>query len=603
MGSASFSVTGPTRETFLRAERGRAIDLQERGQLAEAAAHNCRGLALKEMGHLEDALSSFDCALALKPDFVEAHLNHGAALHDLKRFSEAIASYDRVIALRPDFASAHNNRALVLRETGRLEDALVNCGRAIALKPDYAEAFYNRGLILRDLGRLEAALASFDRASTLGLKDVDLYCDRGGVLRELRQFEAAVESYGLALALRPDCVRALNDRGLALHELERLDESFADLDRAVALRRDFWQAHNNRGGLLRDLGRVEEAVASYDKTLALNPDFVEALSNRGQCKLALAKFAEGWADYENRCRVHDYEIPRRAGITLDQLSLSPQRRDVQGKRVLVIAEQGVGDEIMFSSMLGDLAGDAQSVSLECDARLATLFARSVPFASIVPRKTPASWKAEDYDCLLPAGSMGTLYRNTLADFPQRERYLAVGESIVEKWRERLSSLGAGLKVGISWKGGIVLTHSSRRSIPLENWAPILGQKDVHFVSLQYGNAKADVDQASALFSRPITRFAAGEIDDFDQLAGLVSALDLVITVQTTLVHLSGAIGRQCWVMVPKAAEWRYGTGGRSMPWYRSVELYRQRTRGDWRDVIGRVAADLAARKQGESHEA
>jgi tetratricopeptide (TPR) repeat protein len=567
------SATTSDGSALLRDKLGQALNFHQRGQFGQAE-------------------TAYRSALKLDPSCFEAMHGLGLLLHELRRCAESISIHTGAIAARPDFAGVYNNRALVFRDVGRLDDALADCEQAIALNPEFSEAFYNRGLILRDLKRLEAALASFDRANALGINTAELFCDRGGVLRELGRLGQAIASFDRAIALQPDCYRAFNDRGLAFHELDRLDAALADLDRALFLKPDFTEAHNNRGNVTRDLGRAEEAVESYDRAIGFRPDYAEALTNRGQCRLSLGRMDDGWADYEHRCKVPLSEICRRADIVPERLLLWPTRSDVRDRRVLVVAEQGVGDELMFAGMVNDLAQDARTVTLECNPRLASLFARSFPNAAILPRKTPADWNAENYDCLLPAGSLGHLYRRSLAEFPERERYLMVNPAAAACWKDSLAGLGTGLKVGISWRGGTPSTNAHRRSTSLALWRPILEQTGVHFVSLQYGDAEREIAAAGMLFPGAITRLASREIDDFDQLAGLVSALDLVVTVQTALVHLCGATGQRCLVMVPYAAEWRYGTKGSSMPWYRSVELFRQEAAGRWREPIGGIAAQL-----------
>jgi hypothetical protein len=250
---------------------------------------------------------------------------------------------------------------------------------------------------------------------------------------------------------------------------------------------------------------------------------------------------------------------------------------------------------MFASMIPDLVADAGEVVLECDRRLAGLFERSFPGVSVIDRGSVSPEHLEGFDHVVPAGSLGRLYRNSLAEFPARSSYLKPDDAIVAKWKSRLATLGPGLKIGISWKGGSERTRRQARSIPLELWRPILELDGVRFVSLQYGDVKAEIDRANETLSCPIAQFAPEEIDDFDALAGLIGALDLVISVQTAVVHLSGSIGQPCWVMVPQVAEWRYGAEGDRMPWYSSVELYRQQNRGDWEETIAQLVERLSRR--------
>ncbi len=370
-----------------------------------------------------------------------------------------------------------------------------------------------------------------------------------------------------------------------------MEDALAASDRALALQPRQAEADNTRGKALRDLRRFDESLAGFDRAIALRPDYHDAFYNRGLTHLLLGDFAKGWPDAEHRWHTADY-----AGG--QALAFSATREGLKGRRVLVLAEQGVGDEIMFASILPDLARDAAQVTLECDPRLMGLFARSFAGVALVPRRTPPAYDAAAFDAVIPAGSLGRLYRKDAADFPAMP-FLTPDPQIIEGWKARLTPLGDGLKIGISWRGGTDRTRRGARSIPLEDWAPLLSLPDARCVSLQYGDVADEIARANRGLARPIVNFEPAEIDDFDRLAGLVSALDLVVTVQTTLVHLCGAIGKPCRVFVPYIPEWRYGTRGGGMAWYGTVALYRQAVPGRWDETMARVISDL----KGESRHA
>ncbi|HYK79482.1 MAG TPA: tetratricopeptide repeat protein [Micropepsaceae bacterium] len=494
---------------------------------------------------------------------VQSEFNKALVLHQLGQLAEAERAYRAILKSYHRHFDAAHLLGLILLQSGQAEAAERQLGRALSFvpketnNPNVAEAYNNRGLALMKLRRVEEALASFDRG----------------------------------IVVKPDHIDVLANRGAALQELGRADEALATLDAVIAMQPRLAAVHNNRGKALSDLRRFEEALATFDRAIALQPDYPEAFQNRGLTQLLLGEFAQGWEGSEHRWRTPDFQ-------NSGQLALWVKRGDLQNKRVLVVAEQGVGDEIMFASVIPDLVRDAKSVTLECDPRLSGLFARSFPGVGIIDRKLPAVWKASDFDLLLPAGSLGRLYRNAREDFPVRKSYLIPNPEITAKWKARLSNLGGDLKIGISWKGGTEKTRRQARSIPLELWQPLFAIKGVSFISLQYGTVKDEIAAANRLLSRPITCFEPREIDDFDQLAGLVSSLDLIITVQTTLVHLSGAIGQACRVLVPSTPEWRYGLKDNHMAWYSSVRLYRQAKPAEWGETIDRVAADLKSLSEG-----
>jgi tetratricopeptide (TPR) repeat protein len=290
-------------------------------QPADAAALSNLGLAQASLHRPEEALASFDRALALKPDLVGALNNRGAALRDLARPEEALASFDRALALQPDYAEALNNRGAALGDLRRTEEALASFERALALKPDYVEALNNRGVALRDLGRTEEALASFERALALEPDHVEALNNRGAALRDLARPEEALASFDRAIALRPDCSEALNYRGVALRVLARFEEALASYDRAIALRPDHVEALNNRGNALRDLHRAEEALASFDRAIALRPDFAPAHANRSNALLDLDRAEEALASCDKAIALKpDYAIAHdNKGLILREL--------------------------------------------------------------------------------------------------------------------------------------------------------------------------------------------------------------------------------------------------------------------------------------------
>jgi protein O-GlcNAc transferase len=263
-----------------------------------ALAYLNRGNALKDLRRLDDALSCYNKAVALKSNLVDAHSNRSIVLYYLKRLDEALSSYDRTIALKPDHAEAYNNRGIVLFELNRLEDALVSCEKAVALKPDYAEAYCNRGNTFYALKRLGEALASYDRAVALRPNLVDAHCNRGNTLHDLGRIEEALASCDKAIALNPNYPAAHNNRGKALYSLKRLDDAMASYDKAIALWPDLAEAHGNRAKALYDLGRLQEALVSCDKAIALKPDIAGVWSGRGGVLHDLGRLDDAFASYE-----------------------------------------------------------------------------------------------------------------------------------------------------------------------------------------------------------------------------------------------------------------------------------------------------------------
>jgi len=372
-----------------------------------------------------------------------------------------------------------------------------------------------------------------------------------------------------------------------LHDPERALECF---EVARRMRADDAELYDFRGSMVQELGRLQEAFADFDRALALRPDFPLARFHRAMARLLAGDFERGWEDYELR-RLSADHAPAAAAVP--RWDGSP----LAGRRILVAREQGLGDEIMFASMLPELIAAGAHCVVECDPRLLATFKRSFPDASIfgtLPGGGLPQWiPPASVDVTIEAGSLPRLLRPSAADFPRHDGYLCAEPQRVEQWRQRLAGIGPGLTVGLAWTGGVRRTRRELRSLSLERLLPLLQVPGVRFVSLQYtADARDGIDEFRARHGIEIHHWSDA-IDDYDQTAALVGALDLVVSVCTSVVHLGGALGRPVWVLAPVSPEWRYGFTGETMPWYPSVRLFRQTDYGDWAPVIARAALELA----------
>lgn len=380
--------------------------------------------------------------------------------------------------------------------------------------------------------------------------------------------------------------------GRAYQKLHEPERALACFEAALRLRADDAELYDFRGSMVQELGRLPEAFADFERALVLRPDFPLALFHRAMARLLAGDFERGWDDYELR-RLSADQAQATAGLPRWDGS-APEKRTL-----LITREQGLGDEIMFASILPQLLAQAGRCILECDPRLVALFRRSFPGATIFGTEPggglPPSIARSSIDAVIEAGSLPGMYRRRLADFPRHQGYLRADADAVSRWRARLAALGPGLKVGLSWTGGVQRTRRALRSLSLEQLLPLLRTRGARFVSLQYtADARSDVEALRARHGIEVTHWPEA-IDDYDQTAALVCALDLTVSVCTSLVHLCGALGRPAWVLAPLSPEWRYGASGESMPWYPSVRLFRQTAYAQWTPVIDQVARELAAR--------
>lgn len=594
---------------------------------SEPSAYGNLGNALNALHRYAEALEASDRAIALAPGFAQGHGNRAQALSQLGRLEDAAAAYGQAAALRPT-PQAHFNLAVVLRDLGRLEAALEACDQAIALKPDYVEALRSRGVILSDLERPDEALESLDRAIALRPDFAQAWCDRGVALRKLDRAADALASQDEALRLQPENIEALCGRISPLRELHRVEEALAAADHAIAIRPDYAQAHNVRGVVLYDLGRWDEALESYDRALALDPDNAKALSNRGvvlyelrrfdeamdsydraialqpnladaqhnqsMCRLMLGDMEAGWAQYEWRWRISEILHERRAGDAPSWLG----REDLSGKTIVLWAEQGLGDTLQFCRYAPAVADRGAQVILEVQRGLERLLATIDSRVRVITRDEPRP--AHDFQTplmSLPHALAGSLKGEAAT-------YLRADLEASAAWGRRLEGGTGGLRVGLCWAGGLrahqFIAHNTdkRRSLPLEAFAPLADVEGLAIYSLQKGPPAAQLAELEAKgWTGPKITDLTAEFKDFADTAALIDNLDLVITCDTAVAHLVGALGKPVWILNRFDACWRWLTEREDSPWYPTARLFRQPAPGDWSSVIARVAEALRSAAQ------
>ncbi len=544
-----------------------------------AEAYNNRANALRDAGRVDEARASFDCAIALKPDFLVALYNRGSVLRDLGRFDEALASLDRAVELKPDFAEAWHNRAAVLNAMKRSDEALESYDRALALKPGSAETLNNRGVVLADLGRFDAALESYDRA--LGLKPdyVEALNNRGNALRKLGRPDEALDCYARALVLQPDHADAFNNSGNALRDLGRHAEALARYDTAIALKPDYAEAYDNRGVVLDDLRRFDEALASFDRAIAIAPDYPDAYANKSLVKLRLGDFAEGWPLYEWRWRSKNFTSnPRnfRQPLWQGQALGSAQT-------ILLHAEQGLGDTIEFCRYAPLVAVRGGRVVLEVQRPLMGLLRGLAGVDTMVA----AGDALPDFDVHCPLLSLPGIIGTIPASVP----YLAADPARIAQWRERLPQ--ADFRIGIVWQGNPAVKIDRGRSAPLAAFAPLARVPGVRLISLQKHHGLDQLDHLPADMNIETLGddFDAGA-DAFLDTAAIMMSLDLLVTTDTSIVHLAGALNRPIWVALQALPYWTWMLDREDSPWYPSMRLFRQTQAGDWTGVFERITREL-----------
>lgn len=545
-------------------------------------AHSNRGNILRESGQFESALASYDRALGLLPDFADAHYNRGLVLHTLDRSDEAVASYDRALALDPGLAEAYNNRAIALQKLQRYEEALRDCERAIALRPDYIEAYRNRGRVLQEVGRPDAAAESFATVFSLDGDDADAYRLRALALKDARQYEAALECIDRAIALKPDELDMHLAKGVVLRHSKRYDAALESYGKAIALRPDHPAAYTNRGRLFDELNLLEAAMADYDKALALDPECAMARWNRGLLNLRIGRLAQGWRDYEYRWKAESLPVYKGKRSFTEPVWLGQE--PVAGKTILLHAEQGLGDTLQFCRYAPLLAQRGATVLLEVKGPLAGLLGSLAGVTQVLCRGD--ALPRFDFHC--PLMSLPLAFGTELATIPNAVPYLSADPARVAHWS---TVLGEKTKprVGIVWNGNPQHQNDSQRSIALSEFMRLLSDR-CEFVVLQKELKMLD---KAVLGMKPNVRQFCDGINDFSDTAALCELVDVVVTVDTSVAHLAGALGRPVLVLLSsRAADWRWLMDRSDSPWYPSATLYRQQEEGDWAGVIEQVKSQL-----------
>jgi tetratricopeptide (TPR) repeat protein len=519
---------------------------------------------------------------------IDAALDAAIQFHQQVRLQDAETLYQAVLAARPrDFNALHLSGVLAL-QTGRAAMAEARIGAALSVDPTVAIAHGNLGNALRRLGRFDEALARYDAALALAPQDASIRVNRGAVLRDLGRLDEAVESYDAAIALNPNDAEAFSNRGVALRDLAKPEAALESFDRALALQPKFAEAWSNRGNALHDLARFSEAIADHERAIAIKPDYADAYWNRGQTLLLLGDFETGWMDYERR-KLKDPPVANR---------IYPQpfwfgAQDYQGKTVLIHAEQGLGDTIQFCRYVLPL--EAMGVKV--------LFAPQRPIRALMKSLSPtveivdADDAALRFDYHWPLMSLPLTFGTRLATIPASAPYLSAEPDRVARWRERIGA--DGFRIGVSWRGSSGRI-SLERAFPPSAFAAIAALPGVRLFSLQKGEGEADLAAHSGLAIEQLVGLDEGP-DAFLDTAAVMQALDLVITCDTAIAHLAGALGRPTWVPLKHVPDWRWLLGRGDSPWYPTLRLFRQETRGDWAPVFAAMEAALRAHLASEAH--
>jgi len=490
---------------------------------------------------------------------------------------------------RTDEVNQAVQRAVDQLNAHDLPAAEATCREIFALEPKNVNALRILGAVARERNEFEPALEYCLEAVRQADRLAVLHFELGVTYFAMLRSREAYEAYLKAIALDPNLYVAYLNISAIMEQQERFAEARDWALKTLKIKPDYALAHYNLANSYRELGALDEAIKSYELAHRYRPEHPKTLWNLGICHLLSGNFREGWPLFECRQEAEEVQLDRFTELRWDGASLD-------GKTIVVHAEQGIGDEILFASCFPDVIARAKKgrCVLICDPRLERLFARSFPEAKVYSHARRSDWSApelpERIDVQIPAGSLPLHFRQSREAFPRRKRFLTVEPTLEAMWRDRLAALGGEMKIGISWRAGGKPTERRKRSIPLDQWGDLLATPGVRFINLQYGDAIADIAAARARFGVEIHDWEEGDpLVDVDSYVAKISALDLVISVGNATVHMAGAVGTPAWTMLPTLPSWRWMVAGDVSPWYCGVRLFRQRQRGEWEPVLERIA--------------
>ncbi|MET0183755.1 MAG: tetratricopeptide repeat protein [Caulobacterales bacterium] len=570
-----------------------------------------RAFGLFQNGDLAGAEKALRALVAKTPADANALHLLGGVLHARGRSEAALQWFERAGKFAPQDLSIAFNHANVLAALGRHEEAVAAFDRVLKLAPRDGEALYAQGASYLAIRRHEEALACFDAATALGVRKPDMQVNRGAALAALKRHQDALDIFDAALAQTPNDMKAHYNRGAALIDLDRYEDALAAFERALAIDPNYPEARAGRGSALGTLGRTEEALAeigaalagakvspdcyrikaqillhanmdgveeNIDRFIAARPEDADAPFTKAVDLLARGAFREGWRYYESRWGMTKSQKPLAASLAPLWLG----EEDIAGKSVVVIGEQGFGDCFQFCRFVTRLAERGADVILQERASTLGILRSLKGVRGVYASSEPAP--LTDYH--IPMGSlMRALAIHEESDV-RAGAYLFAASERVAHWRDILGP-ARRKRVGIIWEGNVIDHRQRQRALDMR-WLSRLLEADVDFINLKLGlNA-----EATAVLENAGARMFGDATKEFSELAALIEALDMVIAIDTGVAHLSGALGKETWVLLPFHADWRWMRERTDSPWYPSTRLFRQQRYGDWSDPIEAAMAAL-----------
>ncbi len=566
-------------------EAGRTEDAEAiyRRILAEhpdnADALHLMGVLLTQRGRPAEGLPLLHRATLVAPNFAQAHFHLGQALAELNRHPEALNCFARALQLDPKYAMVRTQAGSSLLTMGRLNEALEQFRIATQMEPNNGGFLGNYGFCLHRMGKFNEALAVLRRAAGIQPIEVPVLLQLGEALWGGQQFAEAAQIAERAEKMAPHDIRVLILLGNSYQVLARSEEAAAAYRRVIEIDPNNFDALSNLALTILKMGQAKESLEMYEQIVARWPDRMDALANRSLAILTLGDLERGFREYETRWRSAAFK---------DKAPVPGTRwdgsQDIAGRTLLLTSEQGMGDVIQFIRYVPKIVADrGAKVLVHCAPELRGVI-ETVPGVSGIHHPGEPLPR---FDLYAPLASLPAIFKTTLDTIPADIPYVRADQTKVQRWRERLAPL-KGLKVGIVWAGTPLHQNDAARSSKLADFAP-LAMEGVALLSLQKGKPEAQLQNPPP--GMQITPLGQ-DLRTFADTAALLECLDLTISVDTSVVHLAGALGRPVWTLLAKGPDWRWMLERDDTPWYPTMKLFRQREMGNWSEVIARVSANL-----------
>ena len=548
------------------------------------------GNVLKNHGKLDEAVAAYNKAILLKSNYVKAYNNMGLVLQGQGKIDESIEAYNKSISLNPNSAETFNNLGIALQHQRKLDEAMDAFKKALSLKPDSAETYNNLGSVYQDQRKLDEASEVYNKAISLKPDHAEFYCNIGGVLKVQGKLDEAMDAYHKALSLKPNYPDAYNNIGVVLREKNSLDEAIDAYNKALLLNPNYAEVYTNIGVALLEKGMLEEAIEAHKKSIALKPDFVKAHHNLMFPLLNSGKLKEGLDENEWRWKTNEL-------ISSQRHFLQPiwdGKQSLNGKRILLWSEQGIGDTLNWSSCIPLISSQVKHCILECPKKLVALLKRSFPNVEVKAVNISSDLERDDFDFHLPMGSLYKHFIPEITQKPKPEAYLVPDPIRINYWKERLRTLGKGPYIGVCWKSSVVSSYRLKHYPPISEWSPVFAIPDVTFINLQYNDFEDDLAKVKEELGVKIHNFE--DIDQYnnvDDVVALCAALDMCVTTKVTPMILTSAVGTPT-----KIANWQQSTWNNILtnPVSSSVDMFEKNTWEPWSKVFISIAEDISKQK-------